>query len=108
MKLFRGCWFAGVLLVVFIFYPISATADTPNNPACSDITDSDKKNLCLAKEEKKETKTGYKNKNHSTYYCSLIKNRDMQTFCFAIASSTKNMCNLIINDKLVKECKSSF
>lgn len=108
MNFFREFLFLGMFVTVLIIFPFSVQADTANESACASVTDNDEKNLCLAKEEKKETKTGYENKNHSTYYCSLIKNRDLQTYCFAVASSNKGMCDLIVNEKLIQECKKSF
>ena len=70
-------------------------------------------NLCRAFEIDKaktaeQKKDRYQNKNHTMYYCSLIKDRELQKFCFAVASQTQSGCANIVDAKLEKECNAKI
>jgi len=102
-----------VLTGLVLGLPGNAVADPAKEPICGDIKDLDKLNLCRAFEIDKakteeQKKNRYRNKNHSTYYCSLIKSRDLQTYCFALAGSNKSQCGLIIDEKLEKDCNEKI
>ncbi|CAI2718772.1 hypothetical protein [Nitrospina watsonii] len=80
---------------------------------CAAVNDMDEKNLCRAFEiEKKltaeEKENRYKNKNHSSYYCSLIKSRDKQTYCYAVVNKERTQCGLIVDADLEKQCNTKF
>ena len=88
-------------------------ADSKNADPCAHHKDLDQLNLCRAFEIDKaktaeQKKNRYRNKNHSTYYCSLIKDRELQKFCFAVASQTKSQCGNIVDAKLDKKCNSKI
>lgn len=105
--------FPFALFICFvILFPVLTKADPAQNPqaagACADVTDPDRKNLCLVKSADKDKKFGYENKDHRNYYCSLVKDRDLQTMCYAIVSGKMGSCDLIVNPDVEKECKASF
>jgi hypothetical protein len=78
---------------------------TSVDASCDNEKDADKRNLCRATHPlDKENKNRYQNKDHSDYYCSLIKNRDSQSFCYAVVNKNKLQCGLIVNPNLEKEC----
>lgn len=98
-----------VLAGLVLWLPGMALADPAKEPLCGGIDDLDKLNLCRAFEIDKakteeQKKDRYQNKNHSTYYCSLIKSRDIQTYCFAVTGNNKSQCGLIIDAKMEKDC----
>ncbi len=124
MRLIKERCLMAVLAGFIILLPNLAKADSSQPPPaqaepaksapaaglpCSDIPDPDKANLCRAKlKPDEENAHRYQVKDHRTYYCSLIKNRDMQTYCYAIASHNKTMCGDVIDKALEAECNSSF
>ena len=76
---------------------------------CAGISNSDRQNLCLAKTGiDKDKKYGYENKDHRNYYCSIIKERDLQTYCYAVVGKKASSCDLIVDPGIEKECKASF
>lgn len=94
---------------LFLLLPTVMTAEEPTgeNP-CDKIKQPDDRNFCLATGINKGEKYGYTSKDHSTYYCSLIKSRDKQAYCNALINKTKNSCGLIVDKKLEEECNSHF
>lgn len=91
--------------------PSSVAKSVPqaDNSPCGSIADSDKANLCRAKlKEDEGEKNRYTSKDHRSYYCSLINDRDMQNYCYAVVSHNKNMCDLVVDKNLEAECKASF
>ena len=64
----------------------------------------DKRHLCLALNPIKNPENRFKHKDHSTYYCTLILNRDIQTFCYAVVEKNSKKCDLIVSKELEKEC----
>ncbi|NIQ02721.1 MAG: hypothetical protein GWM98_22155 [Nitrospinaceae bacterium] len=113
MKIIRKVGLLGLLAGLVFMVPHLASADPKSSDPCAHHKDKDQLNLCRAFEIDKaktdeQKKNRYQNKDHSTYYCSLIKNRDLQTYCYAVASKTKSQCGNIINAELEKKCNSKF
>ncbi len=106
--------FAIVMSLIIVLPSIVAAEPAKDVEAgCGTIQELDDKNLCRAFEIEKtrtdeQRKNRYQNKDHSTYYCSIIKNRDKQTFCFAVVGRNKTQCGLIIDANLEKECNSKL
>ncbi len=94
---------------IFLFYPGLSLAEEPQakNP-CDAITDLDDRNLCLATTKTEGKEFGYSNKDHSSYYCSLVKKRDKQNYCYAVTKKTKSMCDSIVDKKLEEKCNANF
>ncbi len=102
-------------LVLFLFLAPPAALADPANKAdpCADIKDADERNLCRAFEIEKtrtndQRKDRYQNKDHSGYYCSLIKNKDKYLYCLAVTNRDKIYCGNIIDADLEKQCNSKF
>ena len=68
----------------------------------------DKRNLCLAFNPIKNPENRFKHKDHSIYYCTLILNRDIQAYCYAVVEKNKKKCDLIVSKELEKECLSKI
>ena len=114
MKFLRGWW------VVFIWGLVLtgiANAQYPALPGketkCDSVKDADRRNLCLAIPkavdiDPSEMSFGYKRKDHSNYYCTLIRNRDLQNLCWAVVGPNPSKCDLVIDKKLEDECKAQF
>ena len=64
----------------------------------------DKRHLCLALNPIKNPENRFKHKDHSTYYCTLILNRDIQAYCYAVVEKNSKKCDLIVSKELEKEC----
>ena len=64
----------------------------------------DKRHLCLALNPIKNPENRFKHKDHSTYYCTLILNRDIQAYCYAVVKKNPKTCDLIVSKDLEKEC----
>ncbi len=64
----------------------------------------DKRHLCLALNPIKNPENRFKHKDHSTYYCSQILNRDIQNYCYAVVKKNAKKCDLIVSKELEKEC----
>ena len=64
----------------------------------------DKRHLCLALNPIKNPENRFKHKDHSTYYCTLILNRDIQAYCYAVVDKNSKKCDLIVSKELEKEC----
>ena len=64
----------------------------------------DKRHLCLALNPIKNPENRFKHKDHSTYYCSQILNRDIQNYCYAVVEKNAKKCDLIVGKELEKEC----
>ncbi len=89
----------------------AGTGDAEKDKMCDQIADSDERNLCRALTRdtyntEEERKNRYANKDHSAYYCSLVINRDKQTYCYALVRHQASMCGNIIDADLEKECRS--
>jgi hypothetical protein len=103
----------GLLTSLLVIFAVSQgwAEDTLSYPECDKIADADRKNLCRATGNPTHGKTDvnrFTNKDHSWYYCSLIKTRDMQNLCMAVVDSNKAKCDLIGSKKLEEECLSNF
>jgi len=68
------------------------------------LSKEDQRNLCLALTPIIDPQSRYKHKDHSTYYCTLILNRDSQTYCYAVVLGDPKKCNNIVSAGLEKEC----
>lgn len=111
MRGFKGVWVIIALVSFCLALPLSASADSIKEDECLDKKDPDLINLCRAKPKESKDNTGknrYQNKDHSTYYCTLIKKRDLQAYCFAIVNSNKTQCGNIVDKKIEEECNASF
>ena len=64
----------------------------------------DKRHLCLALNPIKNPENRFKHKDHSTFYCTQILNRDIQNYCYAIVKKNPKKCDLIVSKELEKEC----
>jgi len=64
----------------------------------------DKRHLCLALNPIKNPENRFKHKDHSTFYCTQILNRDIQNYCYAVVEKNSKKCNLIVSKELEKEC----
>ena len=67
------------------------------------LSKEDQRNLCLALTPINDPESRYKHKDHSNYYCTLILNRDSQTYCFAIVLGNPKQCDNIVSKELEKE-----
>lgn len=88
-----------------------AQEETLTYPECDKISDSDRKNLCRATSNPthgKKDVNRFTNKDHSWYYCTLIKKRDLQNLCVAFVDSNKAQCDLIGSKEIEKECLAKF
>ena len=72
--------------------------------ASGKIAGPDKRHLCLALNPIKNPENRFKHKDHSTYYCTLILNRDIQAYCYSVIKKNPKKCNLIVSKELEKEC----
>ena len=72
--------------------------------ASGEIPAPDKRHLCLALNPIKNPENRFKHKDHSTYYCTLILNRDIQAYCYAVVEKNSKKCDLIVSKELEKEC----
>jgi hypothetical protein len=72
--------------------------------ASGEIPAPDKRHLCLALNPIKNPENRFKHKDHSTYYCTLILNRDIQAYCYAVVEKNSKKCDLIVGKELEKEC----
>ena len=107
---------AAMIFYIFALSPNVAKAQYPALPGkqtkCDEVKDSDRRNLCLAmpREESEDevTSFGYKRKDHSNYYCTLISNVDLQNLCYAVVGPNPSRCELIGDQKYEKECKAQF
>tara|TARA_B100000686_G_C16702027_1_gene924020 strand:- start:454 stop:804 length:351 start_codon:yes stop_codon:yes gene_type:complete len=115
MAFFKGIWLAALWAVVFFGYPAVSKAQYPALPGkqtkCDEIKDTDRRNLCLAVPQGEidpSVSFGYKRKDHSNYYCTLIGKRDLQNLCWAVVGPNKSKCGLIVDKKLEEECLAQF
>ena len=72
--------------------------------ASGKIPGPDKRHLCLALNPIKNPENRFKHKDHSTFYCSQILNRDIQNYCYAVVEKNSKKCDLIVSKELEKEC----
>jgi len=114
MKNLNSLGLLGLMMGLVLMVPSAVlAADSKNADPCAQHKDKDQLNLCRAFEIDKaktaeQKKDRYKNKNHSIYYCSLIKERELQKYCFAVASQTKSQCGNLIDPKLEKKCNAKI
>ncbi|MCF8721072.1 hypothetical protein [Nitrospina gracilis] len=114
MRTIRKLWLWMLIIAIAVGVPAMGFAD-PKADAdpCAAVSDMDEKNLCRAFEiEKKLTaeqkENRYQNKNHSSYYCSLIRSRDKQAYCYAVVNKEQSQCGFIVDADLEKQCNSKF
>ncbi len=96
-------------LVALIFLPLPALAGVPDKSECDTIDVPDRRNLCLAQlshqgEGDPLDKNRYQDKDHSSYYCSLVRSRDLKNMCQAVIEKNKGKCDLIGNKEIEQEC----
>ena len=72
--------------------------------ASGKIPGPDKRHLCLALNPIKNPENRFKHKDHSTYYCTLILNRDIQAYCYAVVKKDPKKCDFIVSKELEQEC----
>ncbi len=113
MKKLNSLGLLGLVMGLVLMVPTLSAADPSKGDPCAHHKDMDQLNLCRAFEIDKaktaeQKKDRYQNKNHTMYYCSLIKDRELQKFCFAVASQTKSACVNILDAKLEKECNAKI
>jgi hypothetical protein len=106
-----GCKFILFFLVIMLTSPASIVFAAPKETDCQEEKDSDRRNLCLAKindraEGNPLDKDRYRNKDHSSYYCTLIRSRDLQNYCYAVIEKNSKKCELLGNAELEKQCKA--
>ena len=93
---------------LFLLTPgLSFSEEPAAKGPCDGIEDSDDRHLCLATTKPEDKEYGYSNKNHSQYYCSLVKSRDKQKYCYGVTQKTKSMCDLIVDKKLEEKCNAA-
>ena len=68
------------------------------------LSKEDERNLCLALTPISNPESRYKHKDHSIYYCTLILNRDSQSFCYGVVQGDPKKCDNIVSKGLEKEC----
>ena len=68
------------------------------------LSKEDERNLCLALTPISDPESRYKHKDHSIYYCTLILNRDSQSFCYGVVQGDPKKCDNIVSKGLEKEC----
>ena len=109
MKNSNLAWAVVLAAIFYLLCPALAFAAEPEakNP-CDDIADLDDRHLCLATQKTEGKTFGYSNKDHSSYYCSLVKSRDKKNYCYAVTKKTSSMCGLIVDKKLEDKCKANF
>ena len=106
-----------VLKLMFILVAIMITSSAsfvyaaPKETDCKNEKESDRRNLCLAKindraEGNPLEKNRYRNKDHSAYYCTLIRSRDLQNYCYAVIERNSKKCELLSSVALESECKA--
>ena len=104
----------GLMMGLVLMVPNAVlAADSKKGDPCVQHKDLDQLNLCRAFEidkakTKAQKKNRYQNKNHTTYYCSLIKDREIQKYCFAVATQTKSGCGNLVDPKLEKKCNAKI
>ena len=68
------------------------------------VSEEDKRHLCLALSPIKNPENRFLHKDHSNYYCTLILNRDSQSYCYAVVTGDPKKCNNIVSSELEKVC----
>jgi hypothetical protein len=72
------------LATTFVAFQGVAVGETMKYTECDKIGDDDRKNICRATSNPNHGKKDvnrFTNKDHSWYYCSLVKGRDLQNLC---------------------------
>jgi len=111
MRLLKMMGLVLCLSTLFAVPQVWAEGETMLYPECDKISDTDRKNICRATSNPNHGKKDvnrFTNKDHSWYYCSLVKGRDLQNLCLAWVDSKKAKCDLIGNQDIARECLSKF
>jgi hypothetical protein len=114
MKNLNNLGLLGLLMGLVLMIPSAVlAADSKKADPCAQHKDLDQLNLCRAFEIDKaktadQKKNRYQNKNHTTYYCSLIKDRELKNYCFAVTTQTRSGCANIVDAKLEKKCNAKI
>ena len=111
MRLLMVMGLAVCLSTIFAVSQGWAESETMTYPECDKSSNADRKNICRATSNPNHGKKDvnrFTNKDHSWYYCSLVKGRDLQNLCLAWVDSKKAKCDLIGNQDIAKECLSRF
>ena len=113
---------AGLILLFFVvlgwtLIKVTEAVEIPDAKVCDTATGEarskrnnkanikqDDRNLCLALNPIKNPEDRYKHKDHSTYYCSLIRSRDKMNYCNAVVQGQSRHCKNIIDAELEKKC----
>lgn len=104
----------GLAVCISAIFAVShgwAESETMTYPECDKISDTDRKNICRATSNPthgKKDVNRFTTKDHSWYYCSLVKGRDLQNLCLAWVDSSEAKCDLIGNQEIAKECLTKF
>jgi len=111
MKKLNSLGLLGLMLGLILIIPTVSQAAPKSGDPCEKHKDKDQLNLCRAFEIDKaktseQKKNRYQNKNHTTYYCSLIKDRELKNYCFAVTTQTRSGCTNIVDAKLEKKCNA--
>ena len=114
MKKLSTLGLLGLLMGLVLLVPNAVlSADSKKSDPCAKHKDLDQLNLCRAFEidkakTKEQKKNRYQNKNHTTYYCSLIKDWEIKKYCFAVSTKTKSGCGNLVDPKLEKKCNAKL
>ncbi len=112
MKNLNNLGLLGLLMGLVLMIPSAVlAADSKQADPCEQHKDLDELNLCRAFEIDKaktseQKKNRYQNKNHTTYYCSLIKKRELKNYCFAVTTQTRSGCANIVDAELERKCNA--
>lgn len=125
MRMSTGATLAILLLSLLAFTPVSNAVEVPDPAVCDADTDEaragkpggsvaaqasgkvsqmDQRNLCLALHPIKDPVNRFMHKDHSTYYCTLILNRDAQNYCYGVVKGEPKYCDLIVSPQVEKDC----
>ena len=125
MRSLTGAGLAILFLTLFAFTPVSEAVEVPDPKVCDSESDEvrtarpggsvatkasgkvskmDQRNFCLALHPIKDPVNRFKHKDHSNFYCSLVLNRDMQNYCYAVVIGDPKRCDLIVSKEVEKEC----
>jgi len=105
----KALFLFGFSVMLWVSLAGVVTAGVPDKSKCDEVKDSDRRNICLSQindrgEGNSRDKNRYQNKDHSSYYCTLVKKRDYKNMCHAILEQNKAKCDLIGDRAIEKEC----
>ncbi|HAX45420.1 MAG TPA: hypothetical protein DCX78_01140 [Nitrospina sp.] len=125
MRKLAGAGLAVLFLSVMSFVPVSEAVEIPDPKICDtetaearagrpggsvaskasgNVSAQDQRHLCLALHPIKDPTNRFMHKDHSTYYCTLILNRDSQAYCYAVLQADPKKCNNIVSKELETDC----